>query len=66
MEDLGSIPRLGRSHEAGKGYPLQYSGVENSDTTERLSINVIFYITLKESNNVIMSIDVEKSVEEIQ
>ena len=26
---------------------------------------VIFYITLKESNNVIMSIDVEKSVEEI-
>ena len=66
VEDLGSIPRLGRSHEAGKGYPLQYSGVENSDTTERLSINVIFYITLKESNNVIMSIDVEKSVEEIQ
>ena len=29
-------------------------------------INVILYITLKESNNVIISIDVEKSVEEIQ
>ena len=29
-EDLGSIPGLGRSPEAGKGYPLQYSGLENS------------------------------------
>ena len=28
--DLGSFPRLGRSHEEGKGYPLQYSGLENS------------------------------------
>ena len=27
--DLGSIPRLGRSPEEGKGYPLQYSGLEN-------------------------------------
>ena len=30
MGDLGSIPRLGQSHEEGKGYPLQYSGLENS------------------------------------
>ena len=46
--DLGSIPRLGRSREEGKGYSLQYSGLENSmgyspwgrkemDTTKRLS-----------------------------
>ena len=46
--DLGSIPGLGRSPGEGKGYPLQYSGLENpldcspwgrqeSDTTERLS-----------------------------
>ena len=28
--DLGSIPRLGRSTGEGKGYPLQYSGLENS------------------------------------
>ena len=28
--DLGSIPGLGRSPEAGKGYPPQYSGLENS------------------------------------
>ena len=29
-EDLGSIPRSGRSPGEGKGYPLQYSGLENS------------------------------------
>ena len=27
---LGSIPGLGRSPEEGKGYPLQYSGLETS------------------------------------
>ena len=45
--DLGSIPGLGRSPGEGKGYPLQYSGLENfmdcivrgvaeSDTTGQL------------------------------
>ena len=39
VRDLGSIPGLGRSPGEGKGYPLQYSGLENSrvpelDTTE--------------------------------
>ena len=28
--DLGSIPGLGRSPGGGKGYPLQYSGLEKS------------------------------------
>ena len=28
--DLGLIPGLGRSPREGKGYPLQYSGLENS------------------------------------
>ena len=28
--DLGSIPGLGRCAGEGKGYPLQYSGLENS------------------------------------
>ena len=28
--DLGSVPRLGRSPGEGKGYPLRYSGLENS------------------------------------
>ena len=28
--DRGSIPGLGRSPGEGKGYPLQYSGLENS------------------------------------
>ena len=27
--DLGSIPGLGRSPGEGKGYPLQFSGLEN-------------------------------------
>ena len=50
--DLGSIPRLGRSPEEGKGYPLQYSGLENSmdciihgghkesDRTEQFSLSL--------------------------
>ena len=48
MGDLGSIPGLGQSPGEGKGYPLQYSGLENSmicivhgvtesDVTEQLS-----------------------------
>ena len=28
--DLGSIPGLGKIPREGKGYPLQYSGLENS------------------------------------
>ena len=30
MGDLGLIPGLGRSPGEGNGYPLQYSGQENS------------------------------------
>ena len=30
VRDLGLIPRLGRSPGEGKGYPLEYSGLENS------------------------------------
>ena len=30
VRDLGSIPGLGRSPGEGKGFPLQYSGPENS------------------------------------
>ena len=49
VKDLGSIPGLGRLPGEGKGYPLQYSGLENSmdspwdckesDMTERLSLS---------------------------
>ena len=54
--DPSSIPGLGRSPEEGKGYPLQYSGLENSmdtyspwgrkesDTTERLSLSLSPYL----------------------
>ena len=48
--DLGLIPGLGRSPGEGKGYPLQYSGLENSmdslwgckesDMTEQLSLSL--------------------------
>ena len=49
--DPGSIPESGRSPGEGKGYPLQYSGLENSmncmfngghkesDMTEQLSLS---------------------------
>ena len=52
MGDLGSIPGLGRDPGEGKGYPLQYSGLENSvdcidhrshkesDMTEQLSLTI--------------------------
>ena len=52
--NLSSIPGLGRPHGEGNGYPLQYSGLENSkdciipwglkesDTTERLSLHSLF------------------------
>ena len=30
VEDLGLVPELGRTPGEGKGYPLQYSGLENS------------------------------------
>ena len=34
--ELGSIPGLGRSPAGGKGYPLQYSGLENSWTVQSM------------------------------
>ena len=51
--DLGSTPGLGRSPREGKGYPCQFSGLENSmdsivcgvaelDTTEQLSLSLHF------------------------
>ena len=54
---LGSIPGLGRSPGKGKGYPLQYSGLENSmncidrevaesDMTEGLSLSLISIIIM--------------------
>ena len=34
--DLGSVPGLGRSPGEGKGYSLQYSGLENSMDSQRV------------------------------
>ena len=52
--DVGLIPGLGRSSGEEKGYPIQYSGLENSmdyipwvhkglDTTEQLSFFTHFF-----------------------
>ena len=52
--DLGLVPGLGRSPGEGKGYPLQYSGLEKSmdytvhgvaesDTAQRLSLSTRFF-----------------------
>ena len=37
--DLGSILGLGRCPEEGKGYPLQYSGLENSMESQKVGHN---------------------------
>ena len=56
--DLGSIPGLGRPPREGKGYLLQYSGLENSmdyspwghkesDMTEQISLHFTIHVILK-------------------
>ena len=69
--DQGSIPRLGRSPEEGKGYPLQYSGLENSmdcivhegpkesDTTERLTLSLFYYKSNLRKND---KIEIKKQI----
>ena len=42
--DLGSIPGLGRSSRDGNGYPLQYSGRENSMDCIVYALNHLFTI----------------------
>ena len=37
--ELGSIPGLGKSPGEGKGYPLQYSGLDNSMGSQRVGYN---------------------------
>ena len=57
MVDLGSIPGLERSPGGGKGYSLQYSGLENSmeyivhgvtrsQTRQRLSLSLPDFLSL--------------------
>ena len=44
--DLGSIPGLERSPAEGSGYPLQYSGLENSmKSLEQLSLHRVNLFT---------------------
>ena len=41
--DLGLIPGLGRSPAEEKGYPLQYSGLENSMGSQRVGHIVLVF-----------------------
>ena len=51
--DLGSILRLGRSPGEGKGYPFQYSGLENSmDCIVHGVTNMLHEILTNESSKV--------------
>ena len=69
--DLGWIPGLGRSPGEGKGYPLQYTGLENSinnspwgrkesDTTEWLSLSLW---TARSNQPILKEINLEYSLE---
>ena len=60
VEDLCSIPELGRSPGEGKGYPLQYPGLENpmdcrghgvakSQTGQQFSLSLIQHISNSEN-----------------
>ena len=59
--DLGSVPGLERSSGEGQGYPLQYSGLENSmepgprghkesDMTEQLSLHFLLLAKYRSEN----------------
>ena len=65
--DLGSIPGLGRSRGEGKGYPLQYSGLENSmdcivhgvaqlDTTELFHFHFLPLISFDTMDNLLANL----------
>ena len=43
MGDLGSIPGLERTPGEGKGYPLQYSDLENSMESQRVRYDSDFH-----------------------
>ena len=50
-EDLGSIPWLGRTPGEGKGYPLQYSGLENSMDCTDLNLKWLMLTILLVNDN---------------
>ena len=47
-EDLGLIPGLGRSPGEGKGYPLQYSGLENSMTVQSMGLERVGSVEIRD------------------
>ena len=39
--DLGSVPGMGRSHEEGNSYSFQYSDLEKSMESQRVSLALL-------------------------
>ena len=74
VADLGLIPGLGRSPGEGKGYPLQYCGLENSmdcivhkgcnesDTIEWLLLSLLTSIAMYNNGYTVYKISSEKSL----
>ena len=48
--DLGSIPGLGRSSRGGKDYPLQYSGLENSESDRTKGLSLFTFLVILQWN----------------
>ena len=59
-QDLGSIPGLGRSPGEGKGYPLQYSGLENS-----MEYRIPWISARRSNQSILMEISPECSLERL-
>ena len=63
--DLGLIPGLGRSPGEGKGFPLQYSGLENTtdwiDHGVAVSLILLIYVLGTYLGNILENILNEKS-----
>ena len=66
--DLGSLPGLGISPGEGKGYPLQYSGLENSmDCIEKETVTTTsFYIATNKKMNVSKTRTPNKKIKQVR
>ena len=66
--DLGSIPDLGSYPGEGNGYPLQYSGLENSmDCIEKETVTTTsFYIATNKKMNVSKTRTPNKKIKQVR
>ena len=61
MRDLGSVPGLGRSPGEGKGYPLQYSDLENTMDPYGVAKSWTQLKVKEESKNVGLKLNIQKT-----